>query len=254
MHSESHILCASCRRNIRQAKRLNLWMLHQIAATSPMMTVQARRSDFPMFQHDEQGLADLVELNENHQRVLRDYAHGCPVWIESTHGTSDLKVRRHWQPCSVRPSPPDATLVRKADLPDVPYSSSVQLESLLMIAVESGNRVHCGSVALLRHERVWGIKEWLNGIMIIIVMLDMGEHLQKMTVEENWWAWLPALPASKQNYAEEIPFCNCSPKLGSSMIIRDSEAKRVSLHNAGVLDGNMWCATNVLRVPICPAL
>lgn len=184
-----------------------------------MMTVQARRSDFPIFQHDEQGLADLVEFNENHQRVLRDYAHGCPVWIESTHGTSDLK-----------------------------------LESLLMIAVESGNRVHCGSVALLRHERVWGIKEWLNGIMIIIVMLDMGEHLQKMTVEENWWAWLPALPASKQNYAEEIPFCNCSPKLGSSMIIRDSEAKRVSLHNAGVLDGNMWCATNVLRVPICPAL
>ncbi|KAL6771839.1 hypothetical protein ACKKBG_A28000 [Auxenochlorella protothecoides x Auxenochlorella symbiontica] len=114
-------------RNIRQAKRLNLWMLHQNAATSPMMTVQARRSDFPIFQHDEQGLADLVEFNENHQRVLRDYAHGCPVWIESTHGTSDLK-----------------------------------LESLLMIAVESGNRVHCGSVALLRHERVWGIKEWLN--------------------------------------------------------------------------------------------
>ncbi|KAL6770179.1 hypothetical protein ACKKBG_A33910 [Auxenochlorella protothecoides x Auxenochlorella symbiontica] len=47
------------------------------AATSLMKAVQARRSDFAFVERDNEGLIELVELNDNHQRVLRDHAHGC---------------------------------------------------------------------------------------------------------------------------------------------------------------------------------
>ncbi|KFM25030.1 hypothetical protein F751_1909 [Auxenochlorella protothecoides] len=38
------------------------------------------------------------------------------------------------------------------------------LKAFLLIAMDSGNRVHCGSVALLRHEGVEGIQKWLRVI------------------------------------------------------------------------------------------
>ncbi|KAL6768953.1 hypothetical protein ACKKBF_B41190 [Auxenochlorella protothecoides x Auxenochlorella symbiontica] len=110
-------------KNISRSRKSNPWMLDPGAATSLKKSVQAWRSDFAVVQHDNGGLIELVELNDKHQHVLRDYAHGRPAWIDSMHGTNDVN--------------------RKA---------------FLVVAMDSGNRVHNGSVALLRHERVEGIQ------------------------------------------------------------------------------------------------
>lgn len=55
-----------------------------------MKSVRARRSDFAVVRRDNEELIELIELNDNHQRVLRDYAHGRPVWIDRHTGTNDL--------------------------------------------------------------------------------------------------------------------------------------------------------------------
>ncbi|KAL6771539.1 hypothetical protein ACKKBG_A26770 [Auxenochlorella protothecoides x Auxenochlorella symbiontica] len=133
------------------------------AATSLMKAVQARRSDFAVVERDNEGLIELVELNDNHQRVLRDCAHGRPVWIGSTHGTNDVNIK-----------------------------------AFLLIAMDSGNRVHNGSAALRRHEGVEGIQKWLRVIfnkmgqdwMLSCVFID-ASAAEYSAIRSAFPYWMP---------------------------------------------------------------